>query len=78
MIFMINPSTTAKVTINKLDTLLTAKYDANSKNIVTVVKKNAKGNPVSGVRIDFTLDGVKYVTTDANGQTLYSTKDFGW
>ena len=65
-------STTAKVTINKLDTKLTARYDANSKNIVATVK-DSNGNPVKGLRVGFALNGVKYVTTDANGQAKYST-----
>ena len=66
-------SATAKVTVNKLKTKLTAKYDADSKNIVAVVK-DAKGNPVKGLEVGFAIDGVKYVTTDANGTAIYSTK----
>ena len=64
-------SATAKVTVNKLKTKLTAKYDADSKNIVAVVK-DAKGNPVKGLEVGFAI--VKYVTTDANGTAIYSTK----
>ena len=67
-------NTTAKVTINKLDTKLTAKYDASSKNIVATVK-DANGNPVNGVKVGFAIDGVKYATTDANGEAKYSTAD---
>lgn len=65
-------STKAKVTINKLETKLTAKYDKNGKNIVATVK-DANGKPISGLKVGFTVDGVKYVTTDANGQAKYST-----
>ena len=65
-------TTSAKVIVNKIDTKLTAKYDAGSKNIVTTVK-DANGNPLSGVKVGFAIGGVKYVTTDANGQAKYST-----
>ena len=65
-------NTTAKVTVNKLETKLTAEYDANSKYIVATVK-DANGNPVSGLKVGFAVDGVKYVTTDANGKANYST-----
>ena len=66
-------SVSAKVTVDKIETKLTAKYDANSKNIVVVVK-DANGNPVKGLKVGFALDGVKYVTTDAKGTAIYSTK----
>ena len=64
-------SATAEVTINKLDTILTAKYDANSKNIVATVK-DSNDNPIKGLRVGFALNGVKYVVTDVNGQVKYS------
>ena len=69
--FVINST---KFTINKLDTILTAKYDNSSENIVATVK-DAKGNPVSGLKVGFDVDGMKYVVSDANGQANYSTKD---
>ena len=65
-------STTGKITVNKLETKLTAEYDANTKNIIATVK-DTKGNPVSGLKVGFALNGVKYATTDANGQAKYST-----
>ena len=65
-------SATANVIINKMDTTLTAKYDASSKKIVATVK-DANGKPVKGLKVGFALNGVKYVTTDANGQAKYST-----
>ena len=67
-------SATSKVTINKVETKLTAKYDKDSKNIVATVK-DADGNPISGIKVGFAIDGVKYVTTDAKGQAKYSTAD---
>ena len=67
-------STSAKVTIDKLDTVLIANYDGAAKNIVATVK-DAKGNAVSGVKVGFAIDGVKYVVSDVNGQAKYSTKD---
>ena len=65
-------SANAKVTVNKLDTILAAKYDNATENIVATVK-DAKGNAVSGIKVGFDIDGVKYVVTDAKGQAKYST-----
>ena len=65
-------SITAKVTINKLETKLIAKYDKNSENIIATVK-DANGNLINGLKVGFNIDGMKYVTTDANGQAKYST-----
>ena len=68
-----NPVTkTAKITVNKLDTELNATYDAKSKNILATVKDN-DGNPISGLKVGFAIDGGKNITTDANGQAKYST-----
>ena len=67
-----NSGTTAKVTINKLKTKLTAKYNVESKNIVATIN-DVNGNPVSGLKVGFEIDGVKYITTDPNGQAKYST-----
>ncbi len=55
-----------------IETKLTAKYDAASKNIIATVK-DANGNPVSGLKVGFAINGVKYETTDANGEAKYST-----
>ena len=69
-------STTAKIiVVNKLETKLTANYDANSKNIIATVK-DSNGNPINGLRVGFALNGVKYATTDANGRAKYSTAGF--
>ena len=57
-----------------LATVLTARYDSTSKNIVAVVK-DADGNPVSGIKVGFACKGVKYALTDVNGQALFSTSD---
>ena len=51
---------------------LTARYDSVSKNIVATVK-DEDGKAVSGIKVGFAIDGVKYATTDANGQAKYST-----
>ena len=72
----VESSAQANVTINKLETKLTAEYDAGSENIVATVK-DLKGNPVRGLEVGFAIDGVKYVTTDAKGQARYSTKGLG-
>ena len=63
-----------RFTFSKMATKLTAKYDANSKNIIAAVK-DSDGNPVSGMKVGFAVNGVKYVTTDENGQAKYSTAD---
>ena len=68
-------SASASVTVNKLGTVLTAKYDGASRNIVATVK-DANGNAVGGIDVGFDIDGVKYNVTDANGQAKYSTSDF--
>lgn len=62
----------SKVVITKAPTKLTAQYDADSKNIVATVT-DTNGKPLSGLKVGFNIDGVKYVTTDANGQAKYST-----
>lgn len=59
----------------KVTTILSAEYDAESKNIVATLK-DADGNHVSGIEVGFAIDGVKYVISDANGQAKYSTAGF--
>ena len=61
-------------TITKIATKLTAKYDKDSKNIVATVK-DASGNPVSGLKVGFAINGMKYALTDENGQASYSTEN---
>ena len=55
-----------------MPTTLTAKYDKTTKNIVATVK-DATGKAISGLKVGFAIDGVKYNVTDANGQAKYST-----
>ena len=57
-----------------IETKLAVKYDANTKNIIATVK-DVNGKPVSGLKVGFALNGVKYIDTDANGQAKYSTAD---
>ena len=64
-------STTAKLTVDKIKTELTASavtttYN-NGKNIV-ITLKDSEGNPVSGVSVTVDLNGAKNYTTDKNGQ----------
>ena len=61
-------------TLNRTATKLTAKYDKDSKNIVATVK-DADGNPVSGLKVGFAINGVKYAVTDENGQARYPTEN---
>ncbi len=56
----------------KLVTFLTTKYDRDTKKIVAVVK-DEDGNAVSGVKVGFACNGVKYFVTDANGQAIFPT-----
>ena len=65
---------TVTVPSSKTATTLTAKYDASSKSIVATVT-DAKGNGVSGLKVGFALDGVKYVLSDAKGVARYSVAD---
>ena len=72
-------STTAKVTVNKLTSVVSAddvtvKYgDANGKFIATLT--NAEGTPLSA-NIVINLNGVNYsLKTNSNGQASVSTKD---
>ncbi|MER2014375.1 MAG: hypothetical protein ABS871_07030, partial [Methanobrevibacter sp.] len=66
-------SAEAQVVINKLDTVLTAKYDYNSNNVVATVK-DAKGRPVSGVIVGFERAGSRMLlATDQNGEARYYT-----
>ena len=68
----------AKITVSKSNTKLTSSnvnvnYGSNGYLVATL--KDSNGNPVSGAKVGFANNGVKYVLTDANGQAKYSTKD---
>ena len=68
-----NPSnTTVKVVVNKLNTTLVTKYE-NGTIYATVT--DANGNPVSGLKVGFAVNGVKYVISDENGQANYTIGD---
>ena len=69
---------TSKVVINKKATKLTAPdvtsfYQKDDYIVATL--KDSNGNPISGAKIGFANNGVTYITTDANGQAKYSTKN---
>ena len=69
---------TSKVVISKIATKLTvtsltAKSKSNSYIIARLTDTN--GNPISGVEIGFANNGVKYITTDADGKARYYTKE---
>ena len=64
--------------INKKATKLTAPdvttfYQKDDYIVATL--KDSNGNPISGAKIGFANNGVTYITTDANGQAKYSTKN---
>ncbi|WP_407422919.1 Ig-like domain-containing protein [Methanobrevibacter sp.] len=72
-------STTAKVTVNKIPTTLTAKdivadQGANTRFYVTL--KDADGNPLAGVKVHLVLGDIdKTVKTDASGRISASLKN---
>ena len=66
-----------KIVVGKIPTTLTSSdlmvlYGADSYLVATL--KDANGKPVSGVRVGFGYNGVKYIVTNAKGQAKYSTK----
>ncbi|WP_407422197.1 Ig-like domain repeat protein, partial [Methanobrevibacter sp.] len=66
----------AQITVNKVPTTLTSAnvnvaYGGNGYLVATL--KDANGKPISGAKVGFANNGVKYVLTDANGQAKYST-----
>ena len=65
-------NTTVKVVVNKLNTTLVTKYE-NGTIYATVT--DAHGNPVSGLKVGFAVNGVKYVISDENGQANYTIGD---
>ncbi|MBR1610623.1 MAG: peptidoglycan-binding protein, partial [Methanobrevibacter sp.] len=67
---------TVKVTVNKLNSELTATeitttYNVNKNIVVTLTDIN--GNPIGGVNVTVYLNGEKTFTTDSNGQINVST-----
>ena len=69
---------TSKVVISKKATQLTAPdvtttYQKDDYIVATL--KDSNGKPISGAKIGFANNGVTYITTDANGQAKYSTKN---
>jgi hypothetical protein len=65
-------NTTVKVVVNKLNTTLVTKYE-NGTIYATVT--DTHGNPVSGIKVGFAVNGVKYVISDENGQANYTLPD---
>jgi hypothetical protein len=68
---------TAKITVRKLKTTLagkaiTAIYNVNKNLVVTL--KDSKGNPLKGVQVSISLNGVKKLKTNSKGQVKVSTK----
>ena len=71
---------TSKLTINKIATKLTATSvttSPNSGKYIIATLTDANGNPVSGAKIGFANNGMKYIVTDAAGKARYSTNHFG-
>ena len=64
-------SNTTTVTVNPVQTKITADAVTTTYNIdkyLIVTLKDINQNPVSGIKISVDLNGVKYYTTDKNGQ----------
>ena len=55
--------------IIKVNLNLTAEYENGT---ITATVKNGRGHPLEGVNVSFANGGVKYITTDENGQANYS------
>jgi C1A family cysteine protease len=69
----------AKITVNKLETELSASQITTTYNInkdLLITLKDYEGNPLSYVNVTVNLNGVKEYATDKNGQIKVSTK--GW
>ena len=73
-----NPVTqTANITVNKAKTVLTANAVTTVYNVnkyLTITLKDVYGNPLKDVEVGVNFNGVKYLTTDKNGQIKIPTK----
>ena len=73
-----NPVTqTANITVNKAKTVLTANAVTTVYNVnkfLTITFKDVYGNPLKDVEVGVNFNGVKYLTTDKNGQIKIPTK----
>ena len=73
-----NPVTqTANITVNKAKTVLTVNRITTVYNVnkyLTITLKDVYGNPLKDVEVGVNLNGVKYLTTDKNGQIKIPTK----
>ena len=67
-----NPATaTANITVNTVDTQLTASGVTTTYNVekyLVITLKDTKGNPLIGAEISVDLNGVMYYITDSRGQ----------
>ena len=64
-------SSTAKLTVNKLETKLTASAVTTTYNVaknLVITLKDSQGKALSGVQVTVDLNGAKNYTTDKNGQ----------
>ena len=69
---------TAKIIVGKLATKLTSADVTvihNKEGYLVATLKDANGKPISGAKVGFANNGVKYFYTDENGQARYPTKD---
>ena len=67
---------TARITVNKLETEISASEVItvyNDDKYLVATLKDIDGKPMEGVDILIELDGLKYLTTDKNGQVKLST-----
>ena len=68
---------TAKVIVNKFNTVLTVQPVAavyNVENYLLINLSDSFGNPLNGSEVSVNLNGIKKYTTDENGQIKVSTK----
>lgn len=71
----LSSSSTQNITVSKIQTVLSLSNvvsDYNGGKYLVATLKDINGLAVSGVRVSFNINGVKYLTTDANGQVKLS------
>ena len=70
---------TSKLTISKIATKLTVTSltttHGSGKYLIATLK-DVNGNPISGAKIGFANNGMKYIVTDASGKARYSTDHY--
>ena len=62
--------------ITKVNTVISAVYDADAKELIATLTNNVTGQPIKGATVGFKINGKSYTSkTDANGQGSVSIAD---